>query len=153
MGRRQLPRARHRGRPGPPGGGAASGDPVKGLAVRRYTDDDEPATDPAYQGRGIFSGLTLHAIDELTREGLHFIFNTPNDQSLPGYLKMGWQIVGKLPVSARPRAPATVARMARARTAADLWSTPTDAGLDAVEVLADTAGLGALLVSQPRTDG
>jgi len=113
----------------------------------------DTATDPAYQGRGIFSGLTLHAIDELTREGLHFIFNTPNDQSLPGYLKMGWKIVGKLPVSARPRAPATVARMARARTAADLWSTPTDAGLDAVEVLADTAGLGALLVSQPRTDG
>jgi GNAT superfamily N-acetyltransferase len=119
------------------------------LAVRAV----DTATDPAYQGRGIFSGLTLHAIDELTGEGLHFIFNTPNDQSLPGYLKMGWQVVGKLPVSVRPRSPATVARMARARTAADLWSTPTDAGLDAVEVLADTQALGTLLASQPHTGG
>jgi hypothetical protein len=24
-----------------------------------------------------------------------FVFNTPNDQSRPGYLKMGWQILGK----------------------------------------------------------
>jgi GNAT superfamily N-acetyltransferase len=113
----------------------------------------DTATDPAYQGRGIFSMLTLHAIDELTREGLHFIFNTPNDQSLPGYLKMGWQVVGRLPVAARPRSPAAMARMARARTAADLWSTPADAGLDAVQALADVSALGALLASQPRTRG
>ena len=34
-------------------------------------------------------------------EGVAFIFNTPNQQSLPGYLKMGWQRVGRLPVSVR----------------------------------------------------
>ena len=113
----------------------------------------DTATDPAYQGRGIFSGLTLHAIEDLTREGVHFIFNTPNDQSRPGYLKMGWQVVGRLPVSARPRSPAALARMARARTAADLWSTPTDAGLDAVEALSDAPALDALLASQPGAGG
>jgi GNAT superfamily N-acetyltransferase len=113
----------------------------------------DTATDPAYQGRGIFSGLTLHAIDDLTREGLHFIFNTPNDQSRPGYVKMGWQVVGRLPVSARPRSPAAMVRMARARTAADLWSTPTDAGLDAAEVLSDERAIDALLASQPGVAG
>ena len=95
----------------------------------------------------------MHAIDELTREGLHFIFNTPNDQSRPGYLKMGWQVVGRLPVSARPRSPVAMARMVRARTAADLWSTPTDAGLDAADALADARALDALLESQPRAVG
>ena len=113
----------------------------------------DTATDPAYQGRGIFSALTLHAIDDLSREGLHFIFNTPNDQSRPGYLKMGWQVVGRLPVSARPRSPTAMARMARARTAADLWSTPTGAGLDACDALTDERALDGLLASQPRVDG
>ncbi len=113
----------------------------------------DTATDPAYQGRGIFSGLTLHAIDDLTRESLHFIFNTPNDQSRPGYLKMGWQVVGRLPVAARPRSPVAMARMAGARSAADLWSTPTDVGLDAADALADERALDALLRSQPRAGG
>ena len=31
-----------------------------------------------------------------------FVFNTPNDQSRPGYLKMGWQVVGRLPTAVRP---------------------------------------------------
>ena len=121
--------------------------------VARAVRAVDTATDPAYQGRGIFSRLTLHAIDDLTREGLHFIFNTPNDQSRPGYLKMGWQVVGRLPVSARPRSPAATARMARARTAADLWSTPTDAGLDASDALSDGRALDGLLASQPPVDG
>ena len=113
----------------------------------------DTATDPGYQGRGIFSALTRHAIDDLAREGLHFIFNTPNDQSRPGYLKMGWEVVGRLPVAARPRSPVSLARMARARTAADLWSTPTNAGLDAVTALADTRTLDTLLASQPPAGG
>jgi GNAT superfamily N-acetyltransferase len=53
----------------------------------------DTATDPDYQGRGIFTRLALHALDELRSE-VDFVFNTPNDQSRPGYLKMGWQVVG-----------------------------------------------------------
>lgn len=121
--------------------------------VARAVRAVDTATDPEYQGRGIFSGLTLQAIDELGAEGVHFIFNTPNEQSLPGYLKMGWQVVGRMPVSARPRSPQALVRMARARTAADLWSVPTSAGEDAVEALADEVALGGLLASQPKIDG
>ena len=73
------------------------------------------------------------------------MFNTPNDQSRPGYLKMGWQLVGRLPVLARPRSPAALARLARARTPADKWSQPADAGLPVHDVLADPAPVAELL--------
>jgi len=58
----------------------------------------DTATHPAYQRRGIFSTLTRQAIDDLTKEGVHFIFNTPNQYSLPGYLKLGWQVVARWPL-------------------------------------------------------
>ena len=54
----------------------------------------DTATDPDFQGRGIFTRLTLEAIDELTAEGVDLVFNTPNEKSRPGYLKMGWREVG-----------------------------------------------------------
>ena len=34
--------------------------------------------------------------------GDHFIFNTPNSQSIPGYLKMDWKKVDKLKDSLAP---------------------------------------------------
>jgi len=58
----------------------------------------DTATHPAYQRRGIFSTLTRQAVAELSEAGVHFIFNTPNQQSLPGYLKMGWQVVATWPI-------------------------------------------------------
>lgn len=62
----------------------------------------DTATHPDHQGKGIFKKLTLKAIELGASQGDHFIFNTPNDQSLPGYLKMGWKEVGKLPVRLIP---------------------------------------------------
>ena len=88
----------------------------------------DTATHPDYQGRGIFSRLTLHAIDELRADGVAFVFNTPNDQSRPGYLKMGWQPVARLPVLFRPRSIGSLLAVARARVPAEKWSLPTDAG-------------------------
>ena len=64
----------------------------------------DTATHPEYQGRGIFSRLTLTSIDEL-RSQAALVFNTPNDKSRPGYLKMGWEVVGNLPVSIAVRRP------------------------------------------------
>jgi hypothetical protein len=61
----------------------------------------DTATHPAYQRRGIFSTLTRQAIRELKEDGVDLIFNTPNARSLPGYLKMGWQVVAKWPVYIR----------------------------------------------------
>jgi hypothetical protein len=42
---------------------------------------------------GIFSTLTQQVIDDVTGDGLDLVFNTPNNDVLPGYLKLGWQQV------------------------------------------------------------
>lgn len=58
----------------------------------------DTATDPAWRGRGLFRRLTLRLADELATEGVAFVFNTPNRQSLPGYLSMGWRDASRIPV-------------------------------------------------------
>jgi hypothetical protein len=70
--------------------------------VRHAARAVDTATDPDFQGRGIFTRLTLEALDALPAEGVELVFNTPNARSLPGYLKMGWQEVGRLPAAVRP---------------------------------------------------
>jgi GNAT superfamily N-acetyltransferase len=75
----------------------------------------DTATHPEHQGRGIFSRLTLEAL-ELLREDADLVFNTPNEKSLPGYLKMGWRIVGRIPVRVRVRRPITFVRGIRSVT-------------------------------------
>jgi GNAT superfamily N-acetyltransferase len=62
----------------------------------------DTATHPDFQGKGIFKKLTLALVDQCKAEGVDFIFNTPNAQSKPGYLKMGWQEMGKLTIDTRP---------------------------------------------------
>ena len=70
----------------------------------------DTATHPDYRGQGIFKKLTLRLIEECMAEGDDFIFNTPNDQSRPGYLKMGWEQLGKLPVRLAPLRPLSIVR-------------------------------------------
>jgi GNAT superfamily N-acetyltransferase len=111
----------------------------------------DTATDPDYRGLGVFRELTMLGVDELTTGGFGFVFNTPNDQSLPGYLKMGWQVVGRLPAGVLPSGPRGVVRMTRARTAADLWSQPTCVGLDAA-AFAEPSLAEAVLAHSPGTD-
>lgn len=56
----------------------------------------DTGTHPDYRGKGIFSRLTRQLVSELKEiEPACFIYNTPNDKSKPGYLKMGWQVLGK----------------------------------------------------------
>lgn len=62
----------------------------------------DTATHPKYQGRGIFKKLTLCALEIAQKNGDHFIFNTPNSQSLPGYIKMDWKKVNKLKIHLTP---------------------------------------------------
>jgi GNAT superfamily N-acetyltransferase len=116
----------------------------------------DTATHPEYQGRGIFRRLTTSSLDALRAEGVGHVFNTPNEQSRPGYLKMGWQEVGKLPVGVRFRSPVAAAAAVRARVPADKWSLPSDAGLPALEILADGAEVAELIpplsVGRIRTD-
>jgi GNAT superfamily N-acetyltransferase len=65
----------------------------------------DTATHPAYQRQGIFSRLTRQAITELSAESVACIFNTPNQKSLPGYLKMGWQVAAQWPLYIKPLHP------------------------------------------------
>ena len=113
----------------------------------------DTATHPDYQGLGIFTRLTRHAIELLRAEGVGFIFNTPNSQSLPGYLKMDWRTVGRVPISVRPLSPAAAVRMAQARVPAERWSEPCDVGEPADTVLADVQAMTDLLASQPPSSG
>ncbi len=67
----------------------------KNGEIKAYRPVDT-ATHPEYQGKGIFKNLTLLLIDDLKAiDEKAFIFNTPNAQSKPGYLKMGWIEWGK----------------------------------------------------------
>ena len=116
----------------------------------------DTATDPAYRGMGIFRMLTLRAVADLTLAGDGIVFNTPNDQSRPGYLKMGWSVARRLPVGVLPTGPRAMATMITSRVPAALWSQETGAGLDAGEALGDPSVATALLEHAPshgfRTD-
>ena len=47
------------------------------------------ATHPDYRGQGIFKKLTIEGLKIGEPKG-DFLFSTPNNNSLPGYLRMGW---------------------------------------------------------------
>lgn len=94
------------------------GQSTETLDVVRAVDT---ATDPDFQGRGIFRDLTMAAIEELEGQGVDAVFNTPNDKSRPGYLKMGWVELGRPAVRVRPLSLRGLRRMAAARTPAELW--------------------------------
>lgn len=66
----------------------------------------DTATHPSYQRQGLFSRLTMQAVSDLREEGSDLIFNTPNEKSLPGYLKMGWKLVDKRALYLRTLRPA-----------------------------------------------
>jgi GNAT superfamily N-acetyltransferase len=95
----------------------------------------DTATDPEFQGRGIFSRLTLGALPHLAGSGVDFIFNTPNDRSRPGYYKMGWQLAHNIPAVLRPRSPGRLWRIARSRSSAELWSEYLAVGRPIEEIL------------------
>ena len=111
----------------------------------------DTATHPGHQGRGIFRRLTLQALEDLGADGLDLVFNTPNAKSRPGYLKMGWTEVGRLPASVHVSGPTALLRIARSRVPAERWSVPTSAGRPAPEVLADAGA--AVLADQSRPPG
>lgn len=69
----------------------------------------DTATHPEHQGKGIFKKLTLQQLELCKQQGIHFVFNTPNDQSRPGYLKMGWVQQGRMPLKFKVRNPVALA--------------------------------------------
>lgn len=123
---------------------------LDGEAVRAARAVDT-ATDSAVRRRGVFRRLTQQGLEDLRADGVAFVFNTPNDQSRPGYLDMGWEIAGRVPLAARPSGLGGLTRMARARFPAELWSASGAGGESARKVLEDTGSISELLESQART--
>ncbi|GHA30292.1 hypothetical protein GCM10007103_09540 [Salinimicrobium marinum] len=52
----------------------------------------DTCTDHAYRGKGLFKKITLQGLENI-RDEYELIFNTPNENSKPGYLKMGWRTI------------------------------------------------------------
>ena len=88
-----------------------SGEGGEVLAVRAV----DTATSPLVQRKGVFSRLTTRALDAAESEGVAFVFNTPNDRSLPGYLKLGWERLEDRKLRARVRRPDRLLRAAASR--------------------------------------
>jgi GNAT superfamily N-acetyltransferase len=107
----------------------------------------DTVTHPDHRGHGVFSMLTRTALDSLEGE-VDLVFNTPNPNSLPGYLKMGWQVVGQIPVRVRIRRPVSFLawKLRRGRQTGDIRSTrPAVAAPTAVEALRDEAEVARLI--------
>jgi predicted N-acetyltransferase YhbS len=119
--------------------------------VQRAVRAVDTATHPDYQGRGIFTKLTRSGLAEVEAEGVDFVFNTPNDKSRPGYLKMGWHELGRPVTAIRPTRLSRVPALRGARTAANHWSEVVRAGVPAHEFLADRSAIGALLARRVPT--
>lgn len=92
----------------------------------------DTATHPDYQGMGVFSRLTRAALETVAGE-VDLIFNTPNGKSGPGYLKMGWRPVGRVPVAVRVRRPLRLLSGLRARS--EPGPTPPAPAVPAARVL------------------
>ncbi|MEM9202855.1 MAG: GNAT family N-acetyltransferase [Actinomycetota bacterium] len=94
----------------------------------------DTATAPEHQRKGVFRLLTQTAIRQLTADDVAFVFNTPNAQSRPGYLKMGWIEAGRVSAQVAPAGLGSLPRLLRARTPARKWSDQLQAGdpIDAV---------------------
>lgn len=98
----------------------------------------DTATHPRFQGKGIFRALTLKLVDQCVNEGAHFIFNTPNKSSRPGYLRMGWEDYGKLRVCLRPSARMLLVRMGLgSRKSAEVLSEFQIRSMDRLKVKVD----------------
>jgi hypothetical protein len=106
----------------------------------------DTVTHPEERGRGVFSRLTRTALDSLHGE-VDLVFNTPNANSLPGYLKMGWRVTGDVPVSVRVQRPARFLRgkLRRGREPSPPAERPAVRAPGAADALRDERRVAALL--------
>lgn len=115
------------------------------MTVARAVDT---STLSSHQGQGIFTRLTMAAVDEFSSDrSVHGIFNTPNEKSRPGYLKMGWWSLGRTSLRVRPRSPSVLPRIAGNRTAGDKWGRTLQVGLAPEEALADDEAVEAAIAA------
>lgn len=124
----------------------------RGGQVLRAVRAVDTATDPDHQGKGLFTLLTRHGLEVVRAEGVDWVFNTPNTQSRPGYLKMGWREVGRVPAAVGFAGPTGPLTAVRSRVPADRWSQPLEVGEPVTEWLDRGAAAEALARRTAPTD-
>lgn len=68
---------------------------TRASALKAFQLCDTVVSEKA-RGKGLFSMLNFARIEYAKEKGADFIYNFPNMNSLPGYLKMGWSFLGNL---------------------------------------------------------
>jgi GNAT superfamily N-acetyltransferase len=109
----------------------------------------DTATHPDYQGMGVFSRLTTTALAMLNGHA-DLVYNTPNGASRPGYLKLGWRDIGRVPVMVRARRPVRLLR--GLRRPGGLPARPTVAAMPAARVLEQGTAISRLLAETEADD-
>lgn len=70
-----------------------------GLGIQDFYQDGvlvkgaisyETFVNPEFQGHGLFKKLIAYAEEEAKKKGIELLLNFPNNNSLPGFLRMGW---------------------------------------------------------------
>jgi hypothetical protein len=113
----------------------------------------DTATDPEHRRQGLFRSLTTTALGEMAAAGVQLVWNTPNSSSLPGYLTMGWQEVGRLPVVVRPATARFAFVVLTARRPAARHAVATRFGRPAWEVFGNDPDVDALIAAVPASAG
>jgi GNAT superfamily N-acetyltransferase len=113
----------------------------------------DTATDPDHRRRGLFRSLTLDALEALRAEGTSFVWNTPNATSLSGYLTMGWQEVGRIPVAVAPASARFPFVVMTARRAAGRDAVATSFGRSSWDVLGDDPAVDVVLSDAASRSG
>lgn len=90
----------------------------------------DTATHPRHQGKGIFKKLTMSLVEACKLNGDDFVFNTPNAQSKPGYLKMGWQENGRFPIVVGLQRPTAMVRSLIRKKGQDSGESTTDGRIE-----------------------
>ena len=125
--------------------GAAAG---RGLRCRRST----PPPIPASRAKGCSAPSRSTRWTSCAARGVDLIFNTPNANSRPGYLRMGWEEAAPLVPRTRLRLRGLIG-LAHERVPASRWPEPTSAGVGADEAFADEARWADLLAPGADRDG
>lgn len=63
-------------------------------SIWKVAQSCESAVLPSARGKGIFTKIQKQAENELGKEGIGMLIGVPNDQSAPGFVKLGWKEIG-----------------------------------------------------------
>lgn len=89
----------------------------------------DTVTDRDHRARGWFRRLTERSMDSLGADGVTVLFNTPNAQSAPANLSLGWSDQPRPSVWFRPSRLRSLPVVLRSRASAGLWPAETAVGL------------------------